>query len=109
MLIEQPENVAIPLTTIRLNPLVQHNVPPPGFAEMARVTTVVLSLVTTWFDALRTATAGCCAHTVPAAPPPGWVVKSRCWVELPDPTDPGLPRFVPGQLATVWVIVVPTA
>src|SRR5664280_1250510 len=46
MLIEQPENVAYPLTTVLLDPLVHDSVPPPALVPMDRVTTVELSPVT---------------------------------------------------------------
>ena len=108
-MIEQPKNVATPFTTVLLSPLVHDSVPPAGFVAIERVTMVELSPVTMALSAFSTATTGCCAQTTATAPPPGCVVNTRCWVpELPGPTVPGLPRFVPRQSATVCVIVVPT-
>src|SRR5450759_2248092 len=107
MLIEQPRNTAMPLAAVLVNPLVHDSVAPAGLAPMDRVTTVELSPVTIMLRAFSTTTTGCWAQTAPAAPPPGWVVKTRCCVDPPEPTVPGLPRFVPRQSATVCVIVVP--
>src|ERR1035437_7381107 len=107
MLIEQPENVAYPLTTVLLDPLVHDSVPPPALVPMVRVTTVELSPVAIMLTAFSTTTTGCWAQTAPAALPVGWVVKTRCWVDPPEPTVPGLPRFVPRQSVPTWVIVVP--
>src|SRR5512133_837849 len=78
-LIEQPENLAYPLTTRMLVPPVQLSVPPAGLLAIVRLTTVVLSVVTTWLEPLRTATTGCCPQIAAAWPPPGCVVKARCW------------------------------
>ena len=69
------------MTTWRAVPLVQLSVPPAGFDEIASVTTVELSVVTTWPSVFSTATTGCWLQTAPVAPPPGWVTKTSCCVE----------------------------
>ena len=63
------------MTAVTLVPLLQLRVPLVGFVPIARVTTVELSLVTTWPSELTTATTGCWLHVAPAVPPPGWVAN----------------------------------
>ena len=59
----------------------QESVPPAGLVAIARETTVELSVMTA-LEAFSTATTGWIDHTAPAAPPPGWVMKARCWATV---------------------------
>ena len=69
LLILRPENVATPLTTATAPPPVR--TPPPGFAPMARVIVVELSVTTVLFAASLTATVTDGAIAAPAAVLPG--------------------------------------
>ena len=83
MLIEQPKNVAMPLTTVRLNPLVHDRVPP---SRIRRDGQGHDRRVVGRDDRVRRVLHGddgLLGHSAPTAPPPGWVVEARCWV---DPT-----------------------
>src|SRR5664279_3352340 len=102
MLIEQPENAAKPLMTVLVSPLVHESVAPAGLAPIERKTTVELSPVATWFSEFSTATTGCCAHATPASPPPGSVVKARCWVD-PTRKPPLIAGFQAGLLVALSV------
>src|SRR3972149_2653073 len=79
---EQPVKVAMPAATGSVVPLVQERLPAAGLVPIARVMTVVLSVVTTLLLMSRTATRGCWAQTAPAGPPPGWVMNAR-WLARP--------------------------
>ena len=78
-MIKQPWKIASPLTTVLLVPFVQESTPPAGLEAIERLMTVELSLVTMLPLPSYTATIGCTAQTAPAAPPPGWIAKPRCF------------------------------
>src|SRR3990172_3034652 len=100
---EQPVKVAMPAATGSVVPLVQERLPAAGLVPIARVMTVVLSVVTTLLLMSRTATRGCWAQTAPAGRPPGWVMNARWLATIPVTVKAVLMTDAPnGVVATSW-------